>query len=76
MTNDTLLRISGHLLPDEVDLIKTKQVPVLMGLADEEGFPHTGYIDFADNVVNPATGTVTARGVFANPLGPAPGAGC
>jgi len=63
----TMLRVVRHLLPGQVDLLQTKQVPVLMGLADEEGFPHTGYIDFADNVVNAATGTVTARGVFANP---------
>ncbi len=66
----TLLRILRYLVPNEVDLLKTQQVPVLMGLADEDGFPHTGYIDFANNVVNPATGTVTARGVFTNPLAP------
>jgi multidrug efflux system membrane fusion protein len=70
----TLLRIVRDMLPkEEVDLLKSKQVPVLMGLADEEGFPHTGYIDFADNVVNSATGTVTARGVFANPPVPPSG---
>lgn len=66
----TLLRIVRHVLPNEEDLIRTKEVPVSMGLADEEGFPHTGYIDFANNVVNPATGTVSARGVFANPVAP------
>ena len=48
----------------------TKKVPVLMGLADEEGFPHTGFVDFANNVVDSSTGTITARGVFANPAGP------
>ncbi len=66
----TMLRIVRHLLPKETDLIEARQVPVLMALADEEGFPHTGYIDFADNVVSAATGTVTARGVFANPAMP------
>ncbi len=66
----TILRILRHLLPSEIDLMKSKQVPVLMGLVDEEGFPHTGYIDFADNVVNAGTGTVMARGVFANPRTP------
>jgi len=65
----TALRIIRHLLPGQVDQIKNKQVPVLMGLSDEQGFPHTGYIDFANNVVNPSTGTVTVRGVFDNPLG-------
>ena len=65
----TALRIIRHLLPGQVDLIKNKQVPVLMGLSDEQDFPHNGHIDFADNVVNPSTGTVTVRGVFDNPLG-------
>lgn len=70
----TMLRIVRDMLPKaDVDLLRSKQVPVLMGLADEEGYPHTGYIDFADNVVNAATGTVTARGVFANPASAASG---
>ncbi|MHB8898575.1 MAG: efflux RND transporter periplasmic adaptor subunit [Thermoguttaceae bacterium] len=62
-----MLRIVRHLLPNEVDLLKTRQVPVLMALGDEDGFPHTGYVDFADNVVSAATATVTVRGVFDNP---------
>jgi multidrug efflux system membrane fusion protein len=38
-----------------------------MSLADEEGFPRQGVVDFVNNVVNPETGTITIRGVFANP---------
>ena len=40
--------------------------PVYMGLADEEGFPHRGYVDFVDNQLDPATGTIRARAVFSN----------
>jgi len=70
----TMLRIVRDWLPKaEVDLLKSKQVPVLMGLADEDELPHTGYIDFADNVVDAATGTVSVRGVFANPAHAASG---
>jgi RND family efflux transporter MFP subunit len=39
---------------------------VFMGLANEEGFPHRGSMDFVDNRLNPATGSVRARAVFAN----------
>jgi len=38
-----------------------------MELGNEQGFPHKGQIDFVDNEVNPATGTIRARAVFANP---------
>jgi RND family efflux transporter MFP subunit len=40
--------------------------PVSLGLANEEGFPHQGTIDFVDNQVNPKTGTIRVRGVFPN----------
>lgn len=43
------------------------QIPVEMALMDEQAYPHKGYIDYVDPQVNPATGTVRARGVFDNP---------
>jgi multidrug efflux system membrane fusion protein len=45
-------------------------LPVLMGLEGEPGFPHQGSIDFVNNVVNPSTGTIAVRGLFENPLPP------
>jgi len=43
--------------------------PVLVGLANEEGFPHEGKVDFVDNALNPETGTIRARAVLPNPDG-------
>jgi multidrug efflux system membrane fusion protein len=41
--------------------------PISLGLANEDGaFPHTGYIDFVDNQLNPETGTIRTRAVFSN----------
>src|ERR1700677_3825874 len=42
---------------------------VYIGLIDEEGYPHQGKLDFIDNQVNPATGTIRARAALANPDG-------
>jgi multidrug efflux system membrane fusion protein len=42
---------------------------VLVGLANEEGFPHRGQVDFVDNALDPATGTIRARAVLPNPEG-------
>jgi RND family efflux transporter MFP subunit len=39
---------------------------VSLGLANEEGYPHRGKIDFADNQVDPNTGTLKARGIYRN----------
>jgi multidrug efflux system membrane fusion protein len=46
------------------------EFPVLMGLEGEDGFPHVGNLNFANNVVNPSTGTIAIRGVFPNPQPP------
>ncbi len=43
------------------------RVEAEMELAHESGFPHKGYIDFVDNQLDPATGTIRARAVFPNP---------
>ena len=43
--------------------------PVQMALASDEGFPREGRLDFLDNQLNPATGTIRGRAVFANPRG-------
>jgi RND family efflux transporter MFP subunit len=40
--------------------------PVLMGLANENGYPHHGAMVFVDNQVDPRTGTIRARASFEN----------
>jgi multidrug efflux system membrane fusion protein len=40
---------------------------VRVGLANETGHPHAGSVDFTDNRVDPATGTIRARAVLPNP---------
>jgi multidrug efflux system membrane fusion protein len=65
---NTLLRVLRELvLPSKVNLLEVKgAIPVLMGLADETGYPHRGDVNFVANVVNPSTGTIPCRGVFDN----------
>jgi membrane fusion protein, multidrug efflux system len=41
-------------------------LPIMLGLANDEGFPHRGVLNFVDNQVNPKTGTLRVRGVFPN----------
>src|SRR5216110_3456378 len=41
--------------------------PVHVALADEEGFPHDGVMDFVDNQVDRGTGTIVGRALLPNP---------
>lgn len=66
----TLLSFVRRLIAANADPLQMKKYPVYMALADEDGFPHEGYINFANNVVNASTGTITVRGVFSNPDSP------
>lgn len=43
--------------------------PLLVGLVNEEGYPHRGYVDFAAGSMNATTGTLLMRGVLANKEG-------
>ena len=40
--------------------------PVYLGLANETGFPHEGRLDFVDNRIDPASGTIRTRAIFGN----------
>jgi RND family efflux transporter MFP subunit len=62
----TVLRVRKLIREGKVRSARDVEVPVLLGLANEEGFPHRGTINFVDNQVNPRTGTLRVRGVFPN----------
>jgi membrane fusion protein, multidrug efflux system len=55
---NALMRQQGH---------AAQGSPVRVGLANETGFPHQGAVDFLDNQVDPATGTLRARAILPNP---------
>jgi multidrug efflux system membrane fusion protein len=48
---------------------RTTGTPVEVALANEATFAHRGEMDFVDNAINPATGTIRGRAVLANPDG-------
>lgn len=51
----------------EPKTIRDLNIAFQFGLASEEGFPHEGILDFIDNTVDPATGTIVVRGAVENP---------
>ena len=74
-------RLAGAAAADVADA--TAASPVTLKLIDEKDFAHEGQMDFVDNVIDRASGTIRGRAEFANPDGavharhvrPHPGAG-
>jgi RND family efflux transporter MFP subunit len=62
----TVLRVKQLIRAGQAKLPEDGEIPVWLGLANEDGFPHQGIINFIDNQVNAKTGTLKARGVFPN----------
>jgi len=60
-----LLRETGG-IPGQT---QAKKPPILVGLPNEEGYPHQGYLDFAAVSLTTTTGTLLLRGVLSNPHG-------
>ena len=63
---NTYLRYQGLERSGELPSAREAGNPVRMGLADEEGYPHEGTMNFVDNELDAGTGTIRARAVFSN----------
>ncbi len=44
-----------------------RPIQAQMGLANQNGFPHEGTVDFVDNEISPTTGSIKSRAIFPNP---------
>src|SRR5262245_40208080 len=62
----TVLRVRRLIREGKAKSARDGELPVWLGLANDDGFPHRGTINFVDNQVNPKTGTLRLRGVFPN----------
>ena len=60
--------IAYQKLENEGKVQNARDTPIMVAiaLAGEQGFPHRGTIDFIDNQINAATGTLSIRGQFPN----------
>ena len=68
MDEPTLVQIRQAIGAGKIKPYEKGNIPVFMGLQGEEGYPHEGTINFVNNQVNPATGSIAVRGVFPNPV--------
>ncbi len=59
-------KTTGPSDPKTKNAIRDRKIVCAMQLADEQGYPHVGELDFIENRVNASTGTIRLRGVFPN----------
>jgi multidrug efflux system membrane fusion protein len=67
MDEPTLLLFRKGMASGQIKRYAPGQFPVQMALQGEDGYQHKGKINFVNNQVNPATGSIAVRGDFPNP---------
>jgi membrane fusion protein (multidrug efflux system) len=66
LSESDLLRVQAMVRQGKRKDYRDAEILIEMGLANEDGFPHTGRIDYTDPTVDPGTGTIRVRGLFEN----------
>lgn len=68
MDERTVLRVRDAINQGRITKVRNiGDIPVFISLAHEEDFRHKGKLNFFNNQVNAATGTITVRAEFDNP---------
>ena len=65
-----LVEFQQAMMNSQVPDPTSRKIEVEVGITNEEGYPHKGRIDFRENKVDIATGTVSVRGRIPNPPSP------
>src|SRR5262249_4917879 len=68
MDEATVVQIRQAIAQGKIKVTAKDTFRVFMGLQGEQGHPHEGTINFINNQVTPATGSIAVRGVFPNPV--------
>jgi RND family efflux transporter MFP subunit len=63
---DTYLKFNSLVAAGKIETNADGHTPIQMELADEDGFPHEGYVESLDNHMDESTGTILLRAVFPN----------
>src|SRR5215468_74952 len=66
---NSLLKFNALIRAQKLNGSTENKIPVELQLSDEDGFPHQGFIESFDNRLDPNTGSILLRAVFANPDG-------
>jgi RND family efflux transporter MFP subunit len=62
----TVLKVRQQIREGKVVSVRQAKAPVFLGLDIDNDYPYEGFLDFVDPSIDPKTGTLKLRGVFAN----------
>jgi RND family efflux transporter MFP subunit len=65
MSEQDVLKIRQN-VGRQLTLEQFQKVSLEIGLMDEEGFPHKGFLNYVSPELDPTTGTILVRGLFEN----------
>jgi multidrug efflux system membrane fusion protein len=67
MSEQDVLQIRQNLKERRLDVEELSKVPLEIGLMNEDGFPHKGFLNYVSPELDATTGTILVRGLFNNP---------
>jgi len=67
LNESTMGRVRDLIAQGRVGGVGGREVPVLVGVSDQETFPYKGLVNFTENKLDAATGTLRLRGIIDNP---------
>ncbi len=67
VSEQDVLQIRENLKERRLDVEEISKIPLSIGLMNEEGFPHQGFLNYVSPEIDASTGTILVRGLFSNP---------
>ena len=67
MSEQDVLQIRANLKERRLDVEELSKIPLSIGLMNEDGFPHQGFLNYVSPELDASTGTILVRGLFSNP---------
>lgn len=67
MSEQDVLQVRENLKERRLDVEELSKIPLSIGLMNEEGFPHKGFLNYVSPEIDASTGTILVRGLFSNP---------
>jgi membrane fusion protein, multidrug efflux system len=67
MSEQDVLQVRANMAQNRLTIDQLDQIPLDIGLMNEEGYPHKGHLEYVSPELDPMTGTILVRGLFQNP---------